>query len=207
MITVQTLVAAGVAPTQARLYADPLAAACSRFDISTPARIAAFLAQAMVESARFVHVEENLFYSTPERIRAVFPSRVASLADAARLARNPQALANCVYANRCGNRDQVSGDGWLYRGRGLIQLTGRAAYLDASIDLGQPYADQPDLVATPEHAALTAAWYWHVNKLNVLADAWQIDAITKSINGSAMLHRAERRQLSDDTLHALACSA
>lgn len=207
LISIATLVGAGVAPTQARLYLAPLAAACARFGIGTVPRVAAFLAQCMVESGRFVHVEENLYYSTPERIRQIWPTRVPSLADAARLARNPQALANTVYAGRLGNGDAASGDGWRYRGRGLIQLTGRNGYADAGEALAQPYLQQPELVATPEHACLTAAWYWHTHKLNALADAGQIDAITKAVNGAAMLHRAERAQLTADTLQAIARAA
>ena len=85
IITVASLVAAGIAPTQARVFAEPLSAACARFAIHTPARIAAFLGQCSMESAGFTRLEENLYYTTPERVRAVFPSRVPSLADAARL--------------------------------------------------------------------------------------------------------------------------
>lgn len=203
-LTVSHLVACGIAPTQARLYLGPLVNACRRFEINTVARAAAFIAQCNVESGGFVHAEENLYYSSPERVRQIFPSRVASLADAARLVRNPQALANCVYAGRNGNRSEASGDGWRYRGRGLIQLTGRENYLDAAEALHQPYLDAPDLVATAEHAALTAGWYWHVNKLNVLADAGLVDGITKAVNGSAMLHRDLRRQLTADAVQAWA---
>lgn len=204
MITVEILIAAGVAPTQARLYASPLAAACSRFGITTQARVASFIAQCMVESGCMVHTEENLRYSNAERVRQIFPTSVPSLADAAQLVNNPQRLANRVYAGRLGNGPEASGDGWRYRGRGLIQLTGRDNYADAAKSLGAPYIEQPDLVATPEHACLTAAWYWHTHKLNVLADSAQTDAITRAINGPAMLHRALRRQLTDDALRALA---
>lgn len=206
MITVTTalLIAAGVAPTQARVFEQPLQRACSCFGITTAPRLAAFLGQCLVESSRLVHTEENLFYSSPERIRAVFPSRVPSLADAARLARNPQALANRVYAGRLGNGDEASGDGWRYRGRGLLQITGRAEYAAAAEQLGVDLLAQPDLVASPEYAALTAGLYWQTRKLNDLADAGQVAAITKAINGAAMLHRDERQQLTDDTLMAIA---
>lgn len=204
MITVQTLVAAGAAPTQARLFEQPLASACARFDINTRPRLGAFLGQILVESGRLVHTEENLRYSNAERVRQIFPSSVPSLADAAQLVNNPQALANRVYAGRLGNGPEASGDGWRYRGRGLVQLTGRANYADAAVSLAVPYVQHPDLVATPDHAALTAAWYWHTHKLNVLADSAQVDAITRVINGPAMLHRDLRRQLTDDALRALA---
>jgi putative chitinase len=201
--SVSQLISGGIAPTQARLYQEPLAAACQRFDITTQPRLAAFLAQCNVESGAFVHAEENLYYSSPERVRQIFPSAVPSLGDAARLVRNPQALANVVYAGRNGNGAASSGDGWRYRGRGLIQLTGRDNYADAAESLHQPYLDNPDLVASPEHAAMTAAWYWHVHKLNVLADAGLVDAITKAVNGRAMLHRDLRRQLTADAAAAL----
>lgn len=204
MITLARLIASGVAPTQARIFAVPLAAACARFAIDRPARVGAFIAQCRVESANFTTLEEGLYYRTPERIRMVFTSKVTSLQQASLLARNPQALANTVYASRNGNGDTASGDGWRFRGRGLIQLTGRANYTDAAIGLGQPYEMVPDLVATPEHACLTAAWYWHANKLNVLADAGLTNAITKAVNGPAMMHADLRRQYAEEGARAFA---
>ena len=204
MLTLPTLIAAGVPPTQARQYVDPLAAACARFGINTPARIAGFLAQCRVESADFTRLEENLFYTTPERIRQVFPSRVASMADAARLVRNPKALANCVYAGKIGNGNEASGDGFRFRGRGLKQLTGRANYADAAAGLGRPYLDQPDLVALPDDACLTAAWFWHNAKANILADSSQWDAITRAVNGPGMLKADLRRQYAEQALEVLA---
>lgn len=204
MLTLPTLIAAGVPPTQARQYVDPLAAACARFGINTPARIAGFLAQCRVESADFTRLEENLFYTTPERIRQVFPSRVASMADAARLVRNPKALANCVYAGKIGNGNEASGDGFRFRGRGLKQMTGRANYADAAAGLGRPYLDQPDLVALPDDACLTAAWFWHNAKANILADSSQWDAITRAVNGPGMLKADLRRQYAEQALEVLA---
>ena len=200
---IPTLIRCGVGPTQARVFAEPLSRAMARFGIDRNARIAAFIAQLRLESNNFTRTEENLFYTTPARIRAVFPSRVRTDADAARVARNPKGLANLVYANRLGNGDEASGDGWRYRGRGLIQLTGRNNYTDAATALAQDYENNPDVVALPDAACLTAAWFWHARKLNQLADAWQIDAITRSINGPAMLHRHERREMSEECLQAL----
>lgn len=202
IITVASLIAAGIAPTQARTFAEPLAAACARFAIHTPARIAAFIGQCSMESAGFTRLEESLYYTTPERIRAVFPSRVKSLADAARLTRNPKALANVVYANRLGNGDEASGDGWRYRGRGLVQLTGRDNYVDAADGLAMPLVTNPELAALPAGACMTAAWYWHTRKLNILADSAQWDAITRAVNGPAMLHAAQRRQMTEDAIGA-----
>ena len=204
MISVRTLIALDIGPTQARIFAEPLAAACARFGITTPARIAGFVAQCRVESAGFTVLEENLRYRQPERLRAVFPSRVPNLADAARLvAAGPQAIANRVYAGRIGNGDEASGDGWRYRGRGLKQLTGRANYADAAEGLGRPYVERPDLVATPTDACLTAAWFWHNAKCNILADSAQWDAITRAVNGPGMLQADLRRQYSEEGVQAL----
>jgi putative chitinase len=204
MITIAQLIAAGIAPTQARAFADPLSLACARFAINTPARIAAFVAQCRVESAGFTALEEGLYYSTPERIRQIFSSRVATIQDAQALARNPKLLANTVYAGKNGNGDAASGDGWLFRGRGLIQLTGRANYAAAAVGVGRPYLEQPDLVAQPADACMTAAWYWYANKLNPLADSMQTDVITRAVNGRAMLHADLRRQYAEEGARAFA---
>lgn len=204
MITIPSLIACGIAPTQARAFADPLAAACARFNIDTPQRVAGFIGQCVVESVGFTRLEEGLFYTTPERIRSVFPSRVPSLAVAATLARNPRALANRVYAGRLGNGDEASGDGWAYRGRGLIQLTGRDNYAAAAAGCGKLYLERPDLVAQPEDAALTAAWFWSSAGLNALADTRNWDGITRRVNGPAMLHKAERTAATLEALEALA---
>lgn len=204
MIDLALLIACGVAPTQARQFADPLSEACQRFHIATPARVAAFVAQVAHESANFTRLEENLYYSTPERIRAIFPTRVPSLQVAATLTRNPQALANRVYSNRLGNGDEDSGDGYRFIGRGLIQLTGRANYHVAGDALGRPYTTSPKLVATPEDAAYTAAWFWASIGGNDLADSSQIDALTRRINGPAMAGADDRRSRFDDNMRALA---
>jgi putative chitinase len=198
------LVAAGITPTLARLFADPLEIAFERFGIDTPARRAAFVAQASHESSGFARLEENLYYRQPERIRQIFPSRVGSLQQAATLCRNPQGLANVVYAGKNGNGDAASGDGWRFRGRGLFQLTGRANYLAAGAALDRPYLETPDVVALPPDAALSAGWYWSSADCNALADSWQIDLITKRINGPAMLARVERHSAADEAMRAFA---
>lgn len=204
MITITTLIACGVAPTQARMYAEPLGRACARFGIDSRGRLAAFLAQVHHESAGFTRTEENLYYTTPERIRAMWPSRVPTMADAAKLCRNPTALASRVYANRLGNGDESTGDGWTYRGRGLIQLTGRTNYKFAGGALGVDYVKSPDLVADPNDACATAAWFWASVHGNELADASLIDDLTRRINGAAMAGADSRRSRYDDNLRALA---
>lgn len=204
MIEIAQLMEAGIAPTQAREFAGPLSKACALFDISTPARKAAFIAQAAHESQMFTALEESLLYRSPERIQRIFPKSVPTLEQAQRLVRNAQALANRVYANRLGNGDEQSGDGWNFRGRGLFQLTGRGNYTRAGVDLGRPYVAEPYLVARPLDACLTAGWYWHTHKLNELADGWNVAAITRAINGPAMLAKAERQQLAEEALRAFA---
>lgn len=204
MIDLAHLIAAGLAPTQARTFVQPLADACKRFDIDTPQRQGAFLAQCMVESVNFTHLEENLFYTDPLRIMRIFPSRVPTPTLAATLVRNPKALANMVYAGKNGNGTAASGDGFVFRGRGCFQLTGRSNYVDAQTALGTPYVVQPDLIAQPLDACLTAAWYWHTHKANLLADNAQFDLITRAINGPAMLDRSHRAALSATAISALA---
>ncbi len=201
-VTADRLVAAGIAPTQAGMFAQPLADAFARFDISTPARIAGFLGQCMVESGCFVHLEENLFYSDPARIFAVFPSHFASASDANPYAKNPVRLGSRVYANRMGNGDEASGDGYTYRGRSLIQITGRDSYADASTGLARDYVGNPNLLSLPADACLAAAWFWNCNKLNNLADAGAFDAITRAVNGRAMLQATLRKQYTEQALNA-----
>lgn len=203
-IDVARLVACGVAPTQARIFADPLTAACERFDIVTRERIAAFVAQLVHESARFAKLEEDLYYRTPERIRQIWPGRVKSLEEARALVRNPQALANRVYAGRNGNGDEGSGDGWRYRGRGLIGNTGKANYAAAQRITGQPFVARPDLLLIPEHAAMAAGGYWHEHNCNRLADTNDFDATTRVINGAAMEGLQVRRDHFADAMEAFA---
>ena len=204
MISVATLVAAGIAVTQARQWAGPLSAAALRFGIDRPVREAAWVSQCAHESGGFVHVEENLYYTTAERVRSMWPSRLSSLGDAATFLRNPQALANRVYAGRNGNGDEASGDGWKYRGRGLLQLTGRAKYQAAQAALDQPYIAQPELVAQPLHAALTAAWFFVAANGLALADASNVEALTRAINGPALAGLADRRQRFEQAVRAFA---
>jgi putative chitinase len=204
MITLAHLIASGIAPTQARQFVEPLVLACSRFDINTPARIAGFVAQCRVESAGFTVLEENLRYRTPEVLDRTFRS-VVGLEDAAALIKaGPKAIANRVYANRLGNGSEASGHGWLYRGRGLKQLTGRTNYADAASALERPYLRHPDLVATPLDACLTAAWFWHSIGGNQLADSSQWDALTRAVNGPGMLQADLRRQYAEEGIRAFA---
>lgn len=178
----QALIAAGVNPTSAKTHATWLADAAVRFRINTPRRAAAFLGQCMHETQGLTAFEENLYYSRPERILEIFRSRVKTMAEAAAIAKNPQALANKVYSGRYGNGDEASGDGWRYRGRGAGHLTFKDNYAGAGKALGQAYVYAPEMVSEPKHAALTFAWYWETRGCNAMADTWGITAITKAIN-------------------------
>ena len=204
MITVQSLIAAGVQPTQAKQFAPHIEAACVRFEIKTLSQRAAFIAQAMHESANFTRLEESTYYSSPERIHATFKRlRDVPLATlAARYIKNPQALANLAYANTNGNGDESSGDGWRYRGRGLFQLTGRANYMAAGDAAGRDYKHQPELVAQPLDAAMTAGWFWSTARLNSILDRGGVDQVSKRINGG-FNGATERRELYRRVLESL----
>jgi putative chitinase len=204
-MNIKQLVAAGIGPTQARAFAPGLVAACAKFGINTPLRQAAFIAQTRHESGGFVHLEESLYYTTPERIRAMWPTRVLSLADAATLTRQPQKLANRVYANRNGNGDESSGDGWRFIGRALLQVTGRANYaaMTTAINDGNDYESVPELLAQPDWACMASAAWWATHGCNELADQGLIDKITRTVNGPAMAGAAERRANYTEALDAL----
>ena len=175
----------------ARLVAGVFVAALQRAmderEIDTPARRAAFLAQVGHESSQLTRLVENLNYSA-QGLAATWPSRYLGPdgqpnALALRLARNPQAIADNAYASRNGNGDEASGDGWRYRGRGLLQITGRANYRAAGAGLGQPLEQEPELLEQPEWAVISAAWWWASHDLNELADRGEFAAITRRING------------------------
>ncbi len=149
---------------------DRIAAA----EISTPLRLAHFLAQMATESGDFTRLEEDLFYSA-ERLCQVWPKRFPTLAAAKPYARNPKALAEKVYGGRMGN--VKPGDGWRYRGGGLMQNTGRANYRAAGFE-----AD-PDRLRTPAGAIAAALTFWTDNGCNALADADDVEALRRRING------------------------
>ena len=202
---IRALQAAGASGQDAERFAPHIAAACTRYSIATPRQVAAFLAQTGHESGGFTRLVENLNYTSPQRILAVWPRRFpGGLAEAAQFTRNPDRLANRVYANRLGNGDETSGDGARYLGRGLIQLTGRANYMAAASAIGIDYKARPELVLLPEHAALTAAWFWSTAGCNALAEAGDFDATTRRINGPAMLGTADRRKRYAAVLQVLA---
>jgi putative chitinase len=203
-LTLLNLLNFGLTPTIAKQFLAPLNDACARYEITTPYRVAGFMGQCMVESQNFTTLEENLNYRTPEVLLRVFPSRVHGIADArALVAAGPKAIANRVYAKKNGNGDESTGDGWKYRGRGVIQLTGRNNYTRATTDLMVDYVNTPDLVALPQDACISAAWYWRRAACNEFADAMDWDRCTRAVNGAGMLHREKRAELSQHVLKVL----
>jgi putative chitinase len=163
------------------LYLDVLNAAMSEFNIDNAKRVSMFLAQCCHESSYFRLVKENLNYSA-DGLRRVFPKYFRDV-DADDYNRQPEKIANRVYANRMGNGDEDSGDGWSFHGRGLIQLTGKDNYKSCGDDLGRDLISDPSYLETPEGAARSAAWFWDMRNLNEQADADDIVLCTKKING------------------------
>lgn len=146
-----------------------------------PLRLAHFLAQVCHETGGLTVLEENLNYRTPERLMAVWPSRFRTVAAARPFVRSPRALANKVYGGRMGNVDPD--DGWKYRGRGLLQITGREHYARNGRALGIPLEAQPELAIAPEHAVAIALETWRASGCDAPADANDIVAVTRRING------------------------
>jgi putative chitinase len=150
-------------------WLNSLNQAMTKFEINISARIAAFLAQVAHESAETTVLSENLNYSAL-RLTQIWPQRFPTLASAQTYAKNSAKLANFVYTGRGGNGSTASDDGWCYRGRGLFQLTTKDNYRLAGQALALPLVEKPDLLLSPEVAALTAAHFWQRLGLNVLAD-------------------------------------
>lgn len=169
--------------------------------ITKSRRVAAFLGQCAVESGGFQILEEDLSYSAA-RLCEIWPARFPDAAAAEVCAFQPEALANHVYANRMGNGDPESGDGWCFRGRGLIQITGRAAYERFAAAMNMTIDQAVAHSATLAGAADSAIWFWSDNNLNRLADAWLLDAMTRKINGG-LTGEPERIRLCRAALHAL----
>jgi len=165
-------------------YLEPLNACFEKFEINTPDRISMFLAQVGHESAGLKTVKENLNYSA-ERLTQVFPKYFKGISTAA-YARNPEKIPNRVSANRMGNGPEESGDGYRYRGRGAIQLTGKDNYSRFAKDMGMELEEVPAYLETPEGAIMSAGWFWNVNGLNKFADAEDIVGSTKRINGGTI---------------------
>ena len=151
------------------------------------------MGQVLIETGGFGFLEENLNYKDPNGLDSVF-SAVHGTDDAKSLiAEGPEAIANRVYANRLGNGDERSGDGWRYRGSGYKQLTGRANFRAIGAIVGLELEAQPELAREPVTAARVAFAYWDACQCSPLADAGDLDAITEKVNGPAKLGLRERR--------------
>jgi putative chitinase len=185
----------------AEKWAGPLTAAMEEFDINTPARQAAFVAQVGHESACMAHLVENLNYSA-DGLCKVWPARFQTFGDAATYARKPEAIANRVYADRMGNGPTNSGDGWRYHGRGLIQATGKDTYRSLSAALDIDLLANPERLEEPELAARSAGWFWSTHGCNERADVDDFAGITRKINGG-MTGNEDRFALWDRAKRAL----
>jgi putative chitinase len=207
--TTAHLIAAGVSKELAERWLPHIRAAFDRFGINTERQVAAWIAQCAHESAGFKTLTENLNYSA-DTMAVVWPGRFAVMGPdkkpvkvkgknqpnkfALALHRQPEAIANTVYANRMANGNIESGDGWRYRGRGLKQLTGKDNYTRCGQALGMDLVGNPDLLLTPEGASLSAAWFWSTNKCGPIADSGDFVALTKKINGGTIgLEDRQRR--------------
>jgi putative chitinase len=172
--------------------ADVLTMNLERFHVTNLERLAAFVAQIAHESG-FLPVRENLMYTNPVRLARIFPSSF-SVVSAMRYVGNPRAIANRAYANRLGNGSEASGDGWKYRGGGLIQITGKDNYKALSLATGIDYVKNSDLITQLEGSVISALWWWDAHGLNALADQKAFSKITRIINGPAMLGEADRER-------------
>lgn len=193
-------------------WLDAVVETCGEFEINTPQRIAAFLAQTSHESGGYTMLTEDLRYRA-ETLAVCWPNRFAVLGPdkkpvkdakgknvptkvAQAIAGKPELIANMVYSNRMGNGPAESGDGWKYRGRGLKQLTGKDNYARCGAALGVDLVGNPDLLLNPIQAARSAGWFWRTNNLSPFADAGDIKGMTKKINGG-FIGLAQRQALYD----------
>ena len=180
-------------------WLQPVIDTCAEFEINTPQRIAAFIAQTSHESGGYTMLTENLNYRAAT-LAACWPNRFAELGPnkkpkrtekgaliptklAESIAGKPELIANLVYSGRMGNGPAESGEGWKYRGRGLKQLTGKYNYEKCGKDLGVDFVGNPDLLLEPIYAARSAGWFWKSNNLSAFADSGDIEGMTKKING------------------------
>lgn len=176
---------------------DDLNHAMESFFIDSRERVSAFLAQVAVESGELKHREENLNYSA-QRLLQVFPRHFVGV-DVNHYARSPQRIANRVYANRMGNGPESSGDGWEYRGRGFIQLTGKDNYRAFARSMGMSLEETVDYMGTTEGASMSAAWFFEENGLNPISDRGQIDEVSRIVNAGprgslSSVHGLEQRR-------------
>jgi len=181
MVTAEQLTKLHINPD----LAGPLNETFAKFNISTVRQQAAFIGQCGHECGNFKVFEENLNYRA-ETLMKLWPKRFPTLEFAKQYEKNPKKIANSVYALRMGNRDETSGDGYRFRGRGAIQLTGHSGYYHAGQACGVDFVMDPDLVATPKYALMTAGWFWSTHGCNPLAENADWVGLTKKINGGTI---------------------
>ncbi|MTI31077.1 glycoside hydrolase family 19 protein [Xanthovirga aplysinae] len=183
-------------------YEQPLNELMPQYEINSPLRVAHFIAQLAHESGNFKFTSENLNYSATalyKVFRKYFPTKET----AERYARKPELIANLVYANRLGNGDEKSGEGWKYRGRGLIQITGKANYRDCGKGLELDLLNKPEILAeTPQTAISSACWFWKTRNINKYADKDDLKKVTRTINGGyhGLKEREEFLQRAKDVM-------
>ena len=205
-------------------WLDAVVLTCKEFEINTPQRVAAFLAQTSHESGGYTMLTENLNYKAAT-LAMCWPNRFAvqeqdpnkpgktrpkkdekgkyiPTAVANAIAGKPELIANMVYSSRMGNGPAESGDGWKYRGRGLKQLTGKDNYARCGQALGVDLVVNPDLLLQPLYAARSAGWFWKANSLSTFADAGDIKGMTKKINGG-FIGLEQRQKLYEKVLAAI----
>lgn len=178
MITPEQLQKLGISVDWCDILNDLL----PKYDIDSPQRIASFIAQCSHESGHFQKLVENLNYGITGLVKT-WPKRFTTPEQANKYARQPEMIANYVYANRLGNGDESSGDGWKYRGRGLIQLTGKYNYQKFADTVEMDLEQVTRYLETKQGAAEAACLFWKNNKLNSYADVGDIRGMTKVING------------------------
>ena len=171
------------------------------YDITTPERVAAFMAQCAHESGGFKTLKENLNYKA-ESLCKVFPKYFPNVELASQYAHQQEKIANKVYGNRMGNGDEASGDGYRYCGRGLIQLTGKDNYSAFAESIETPVEELPEYLSTFEGAVQSACWFWETNNLNQYADSGDILTMTKRINGGT-IGLEDRKKHYEHALHVL----
>ena len=197
--------AAAAPQADPKVWLEPLRLAFLKWGFNTPRSIAAALGQFSVEAGPgFTELAENLNYS-PQGLRSTFPDEITSMTQAVQLSHHPQDIANTVYANRLGNGDRASGDGWRFRGRGLIQITGRGEYAKFAAAAGMSIDAAADYLETPEGAADSGCWY--LSPYLTMAANWQLTALTQAVNGRAKLGLQERIDASNAALAAFGGAA
>ena len=169
----------------AQSWYDALCDELPKYQITTPARVAMFMAQTGHESGNYTALVENLNYK-PQALMAIWKKRFPTLDIANEYAHNPEKIANRAYCDRMGNGSEESGDGWKFHGRGLIQLTGRSLYEAFAKEIGKDLDECVDYCETPDGAVESACFFWEHHGLNAVADQGNIEHATKIINGGLL---------------------